>query len=105
MNSDMTQVIRSTWSRDTLVAGKSLIVITSVISTDMQLSGSNQGVEIAQRLSGTSTAVTLWDPAAGVVVERTEEGTSSGTADLPGFNMSDIAVNAHSRQVVRQTTR
>lgn len=105
MQSEMTQVIRSTWSRDTVVDGTPLVVITSAITTDMQLEGANQGVEIRQQLSGSSNAVTLWDPAAGLIVQRTEEGTATGTADLPGFDMTGIAVNARSRQVVRRVPR
>ncbi|HEX6361510.1 MAG TPA: hypothetical protein VFZ93_01030 [Albitalea sp.] len=102
MTSRMTQVVRSTWARDTVLDGRPVIVITSDITTEIELSGSNQGVEVEQRMSGSSSAVALWDPAQGVLVERTERGTSSGSADLPGLNMNGIPVNASSRQVVRR---
>lgn len=102
MQSQITQVIRSTWVRDTVLDGRSIAVITSDISTQIELSGASQGVEIEQSLSGESNAVSLWDVAAGMLVERSEEGTASGTADLPGFQMSNIPVRARSRQIVRR---
>lgn len=105
MRSVMTQVIRSTWARDTVVAGATLALITSDIRTELSIEGVSQGVEIRQSLSGTSSAWALWDPAGRFLVERSEQGETSGTADLPGLGMVDIPVTARSRQVVRRSTR
>ena len=50
-------------------------------------SDASQGVEITQ------------------ILERTEQGTASGTADLPGFDMRGIPVSAYSRLTLRPIPR
>lgn len=96
-----TTIVNSVWSRDTVVAGTALAVIDSRMQNTLEVSGQSQGTEIQQSLEGTSTAVTLWDPVARTVIERTEIGQASGTANLPGVGISDIPVSANSRQVLR----
>ncbi len=105
MQSVVTQIIRSTWARDSIVDGQSLALITSEISTEMQISGESQGVEVRQSLQGTSAATALWDPVGRFLVYRVEQGTTSGMADLPGLGMNGIPVRGQARQVVRRITR
>jgi hypothetical protein len=98
-------ITRSTWTRDTTVAGRQLALIESQTTSRFELSGASQGVEIRQTLEGASQARALWDGNAHTLVERTEQGTASGTADLPGFDMRGIPVRAQSRQTLRRIPR
>lgn len=105
MTSRTTQIIQSTWARDTVMGGRTLMVIESLSTTQIEISGLNQGVEVEQALSGTSSGFSLWDPQARQLVERHVVGTASGSASLPGLGMSDIAVTARTGQHVRMVSR
>lgn len=91
-------LVTSTWSGDTVVAGQTLRVITSRESNTLTISGSSEGVELRQQLSGTSTARTLWDPARALLVERVAAGELKGTLDLPAMGMTGIPVQASVRE-------
>lgn len=101
MHTEMTNVVTSTLRGDTTVAGTRLLVIDSDITSTQRISGTQEGIEIRQTLTGTSTARTLWDPARGLVVERAEAGTSTGDMELPAMGMSGIPVNIRSVQAMR----
>lgn len=94
-------VVTSVLAGDTMLAGRRLHVIRSQAQATTRIAGSNSGFEIRQSLTGTSTAVTLWDAALGALVERTETTTMSGTMELPAMNMSGIPVTFANRQVMR----
>jgi hypothetical protein len=86
-------IVRSTWTRDTVVAGRALRVIDSEIENDVHVQGTTQGIEIVQQLNGTSTAMTLWDPAWHAIVQRRETGTAAGSTDLPAMGISGMPVS------------
>jgi hypothetical protein len=95
------RIITSHLASDTRVAGRRLQVIQSQIVLSAQISGSNQGYDFRQSLSGTSSATSLWDPARGVLVERNESGTQSGTMEMPAMGMTGIPVSMSNRRVIR----
>lgn len=101
MSTAVRSVVTSTLRGDTTVAGARLLVIDSKIDATQQVSGMNQGVEVHQNIAGTMNAVTLWDPARGVLVERREEGVLTGTMELPAMGMSGLPVNVRQMQVIR----
>jgi len=101
MNTSVRSVVTSTLRGDTTVAGTRLLVIDSQVESTQQVAGNNQGVEVHQTIAGTTTAVTLWDPAGGVLVERTERGALTGTMELPAMGMSGLPVNVQQSQTIR----
>jgi hypothetical protein len=101
MNTTVRSIITSTLRGDTTVAGARLLVIDSKVESTQQVAGSNQGVEVRQNISGTTTAVALWDPARGALVERTEQGVLTGTMELPAMGMSGLPVNVRQSQAIR----
>lgn len=101
MNQSGTSIVTSTLRGDTVVAGTRLLIIDSKTVATQQVSGSNEGVEVRQSLAGTTTAVTLWDPARGAIVERKETGTLTGSMELPAMGMSGLPVNVSQTQVLR----
>jgi hypothetical protein len=98
MQVNTTSIVRSVWARDTTIDGRTLAVITSDIDNVLDVRGNSQGVDVVQNLRGTSSAVSLWDPQAAVLVERRETGEATGTTDLPGMGITGIPVTAHSIQ-------
>lgn len=90
LDSETTSIVTSVWERDTVVAGRTLNVITSRITTTASASGMADNVEIGQRMQGESTALTLWDPERHVIVERHARGEATGTTDLPSMNVSSL---------------
>jgi hypothetical protein len=94
MKSSVQDVVTSTWARDTTVAGRTLNVITHSTLRRLDVAGTSEGVEIAQKLSGTSTGYTLWDAQRNVVVERYETTSLSGTFDLPAMGLKGLPVTA-----------
>jgi hypothetical protein len=101
MTSESTQIVTSTLTGDTLVAGRRLQVITSDITGTTRVAGVNQGMEIRQLLNGSSSAVTLWDPARGAIVERIETGTAQGSMELPSMGMTGLPIQMNSTSVMR----
>jgi hypothetical protein len=94
VKSTVTDVVTSTWARDTVVAGRTLNVLTHSTQRTLEISGTSEGVQIAQKLSGTATGYTLWDPQQSLAAERYENTDLSGTFDLPAMGISGLPVTA-----------
>jgi hypothetical protein len=94
IRSSVRDIVTATWARDTVVAGKTLNLITHATQRTLEIAGSSDGVEIAQKLNGTASGYTLWDGQRNVVVERFERTDLSGTFDLPAMGVSGLPVTA-----------
>lgn len=101
MTNTVHMVIRSTLAGDTTVSGRQFRLIRSEASANTVVAGNVEGMEIRQNLTGTINSTSLWDPARGILVERTETQSSSGTMDMPTMNLSGIPVSANGRSVLR----
>ena len=94
VKSTVTDVVTAAWARDTVVAGRTLNVLTHSTRRSLEIAGTSEGVQIAQKLSGTATGYTLWDPQRNLIVERFENTDLSGTFDLPAMGLSGLPVTA-----------
>jgi hypothetical protein len=92
MRSTLRDVVTATWTRDTLVAGRTLNVITHSTRRSLDVAGASEGVEIAQKLSGTASGHSLWDRQRNLVVEHFETTDLSGTFDLPAMGLTGLPV-------------
>lgn len=101
MRNRSTYVIASTLTGDTAVDGRRLLVINSDVTTSTTIAGTSQGVEIRQNLSSSASVVSLWDPDASILFERTETASASGSMDLPAMGMTGLPVSTQSTSVVR----
>lgn len=103
LRSETWQMITSTLMGDTTVAGRTLLRIRTEATNQIEVTGTSGGVEILQRVSGDTRGEVLWDPEAGVLYSRREEGELDGTIDLPGLGASDLSVSGRvARRVVLQ---
>ena len=87
-------IVTSTLARDSVVRGRTLLVITSVSQRTLEMTGTTQGVEIVQKLSGPANSITLWDPVRKLVVSRTETVRMTGTFDLPAMSMTNMPISS-----------
>jgi hypothetical protein len=94
-------IVRSTWTRDSTVAGHTLNVINFTADRTLEVSGTSQGVNIVQKLRGTASGIALWDPQRRTLVSRQETATLNGTFDLPAMNMTNMPINASGRASTR----
>jgi hypothetical protein len=94
VRSKVTDVVTATWARDTTVAGRLLHVINHSAQRTLDVAGASEGVEIAQKLTGTATGYTLWDAQRNLLVERFEATELSGTFDLPAMGLTGLPVTA-----------
>lgn len=101
MNSSSTSIVTSTLAGDTIVGGRTMLVIRSDIEGTTRIAGQTQGFEVRQQFQGTSTAVTLWDPDRRAVVERVETGSAAGTMELPAMGMAGIPLTMGSSSTMR----
>ena len=92
--SAVTDIVTATWARDTVVNGRTLHVINHNTQRTLQVSGTSEGVEIAQKLTGPATGYTLWDAQRGVIAERFETTDLSGSFDLPAMGLTGLPVRA-----------
>lgn len=93
-------VIRSTLTGDTVVDGRWLVVIRTEAATTIEIEGSSGGVEVIQRLAGTTLGTILWDPVAALLVARTDGGEMEGTLELPGTGFGGLPVSGTVRRTV-----
>jgi hypothetical protein len=94
VRSSVRDVVTATWARDTVVAGRTLNVITHSAQRTLEVAGTSDGVEIAQKLSGTASGYTLWDGQRNLMVERFETTELSGSFDLPAMGLTGLPVTA-----------
>ena len=93
-NARVHDVVTATWARDTVINAHTLNVITHTTQRQLEISGTSEGVEIAQKLTGTASGYTLWDAQRNVIVERIETTDLSGTFDLPAMGLTGLPVKA-----------
>ena len=91
---NLNDVVTSTFVRDTVINGRSVALITTTSQRTLNISGTSQGVEIAQKLTGTGTGRVLWDVQRRVLVDRVESAQLSGTFDLPQMGVTGLPVVA-----------
>lgn len=91
---NVVDVVTSTFARDTVINGRTVALINTTSARTVDVSGTNQGVAVEQKLTGTSTGRTLWDAQRSVLVERTETSQLSGTFALPQMGVTGIPVTA-----------
>lgn len=101
LTSRVRNIVRSTYSRDTVVAGKEMIVIISTTDRSLDITGSSQGVEIRQKLNGIANGTAIWDPQRKLIFWRAESTTLTGSFDLPSMNMSNMPITASGRTTVQ----
>jgi hypothetical protein len=92
--SSVTDVVTATWARDTVLNGRTLHVITHNTRRTLDVSGTSEGVEIAQKLTGRASGYTLWDAQRSVIAERLETTELSGSFDLPAMGLTGLPVRA-----------
>ena len=90
----LNDVVTSTFVGDTTVNGRSVALITTSSQRTLNVAGTSQGVEIAQKLTGTSTGRALWDTQRKLLVSRVESAQLSGTFDLPQMGVTGLPVVA-----------
>lgn len=97
-------IVTSTLEGDTLMAGRRLLRIATTAESTVEVTGVSGGVEIEQRLSGTTAGTVLWDDRARLLVERWETGELTGTLVMVGVPVEPMAVQAtlHRRVSLRK---
>lgn len=91
---NVVDIVTSTFVGDTVINARTVSLINTTSQRTVSVSGTNQGVEVAQKLTGTSTGRTLWDAQQNVLVERTETSELAGTFDLPQMGVTGLPVTA-----------
>jgi hypothetical protein len=92
--------LTSTLQGDTAIADRRVLLIRTRAENTVEVTGVSGGVEIAQRLEGTSIETVLWDDDADLLVERVATGTLTGTLELPGVGVEPMPVRAETRRTV-----
>ncbi len=98
ISSKITSVVTSTYASDTTVDGRTLQVIRSTSANNLEIAGTTQGVEIAQKLAGNSQLTTLFDAQRRIAVERSEAGDMKGTMDMPAMGMTGLSIAATAKR-------
>jgi len=101
MSSTTRNIVRSTYVRDSLVAGRTVAVIATEGNRTLEVTGTSQGVQIVQKVSGKVSGMILWDPQLNALVLRDEKADMSGTFDLPAMGMNGMPITATGRFVLR----
>jgi hypothetical protein len=94
IRSTVHDIVAATWARDTVVAGRTLHLITHATRRTLEVAGTSEGVQIAQKLAGTASGYSLWDAQRNLLFERFEATDLSGTFDLPAMGLSGLPVTA-----------
>lgn len=95
-----TSVLRYTVSADTVVAGRSLLRLDVEGTTSSSADLSVAGMSVSQSSELQTEGFVLWDPEAGLMVERHTSSTGSGTARVP-MVPNPLPIRIDTRQHVR----
>lgn len=98
--SEAWSVITSVLDSDTVVAGRRLTRIRTRAVSNVVVRGTSGGVEVEERLSGTTRGLVLWDPVDRLLVERVETGELSGTLEMPDTGAGSMPMTARVTRVV-----
>jgi hypothetical protein len=88
----VTDVVTTTFVRDTVVNGRAVALLNTNVHRDLSVAGTTQGVQIAQKLTGTAMGQVLWDTKNHLLIERTETSQLTGTFDLPAMGQTGMPV-------------
>jgi hypothetical protein len=90
----LNDVVTSTFVRDTVVNGRTVALIYTSSDRTLDISGTSQGVQIAQKLTGKGSGRVLWDAERKLLVDRVETAQLNGTFDLTQMGVTGLPVSA-----------
>jgi len=100
-DTDATTVMTYTLQGDTVVDGVTLLRITLSGRADLTGSGSQEGMEVLQVLSGSVEGTVLWDPARALDVSGFFQRDMDGTVEVPAAGMPPMPMTLTGRSHVR----
>jgi hypothetical protein len=89
-------IVTSTFVGDSSIAGQRVVVIKTSAQRTLDIAGMNEGMQIKQTLTGSSSGTVLWDAVRRLMVMRTDETSLTGTFDLPAMGVTGLPVSARS---------
>ena len=98
MASETRAIVTYTVAGDTVVAGTTLLKLTTISDVEASVSGTQQGMAMTQNMSGTSSGWLLWDRAASLVHSSYGVSEMAGlmTIDAPGAPDMSLSVSSQS---------
>jgi hypothetical protein len=93
-------IITTTLVGDTIFEGRTLLLLRTRAHNRIETTGQAGGVQVRQRLMGTTTGTVVWDPALRLMVERREDGYLAGTLAMPTAGVAAMPMSARVRRVV-----
>lgn len=93
-------IVTATLVGDTLIGERRVALIHTRSQTTLEVEGASGGVEVLQRLAGTTTGRVLWDARRSVLIARSESGVLTGTLELAGSDFGGLPVEATIRRAV-----
>jgi len=94
-------VVTYTMVGDTVVDGLTLLHITYEGEGEVVGSGSTEGMEVVQAVSGDVVGMFLWDPARGLMVSGESSQDMDGTVEVPAAGMPPMPVSVSGSGTVR----
>jgi hypothetical protein len=98
---ESTSVLTYTLQGDTVLDGRSLLVITVTGRADVVGSGVTEGMEVIQVFSGDVEGTILWDPRRSIYVSGFFERDMDGTVEVPAAGMPPMPMTVSGRSHVR----
>jgi hypothetical protein len=92
-------VLTTTLVGDTMVEGRTLLLLHTRAENRIETDGRSGGVTVRQRLQGETLGTVVWDPWLQLLIGRREEGELTGTLRL-GDTERDLPVSARVRRSV-----
>jgi len=98
---ESTSIVTYTLKGDTVLDGRSLLLITVAGRADVVGSGVTEGMEVIQVFSGDVEGTVLWDPGRSVYVAGSFERDMDGTVEVPAAGMPPMPMTVRGRSHVR----
>lgn len=93
-------VITTTLAGDTLVDGRSLLLLRTRAENEIEVTGRSGGVAVRQHLTGVTTGTVIWDDRLHLLVARREEGHLAGSLHMEGTAAGGLPMTAEVRRTV-----
>lgn len=99
--SQVRTVMTTTLVGDTVVDGRTLVLLRTRADNRLEMEGRSGGVLVRQLLTGATDGTVLWDPHFHMIIQRSEDGSLTGSLEMPGAGAVTVPLAARVRRHVR----
>jgi len=97
----MTGLTKASYASDSTVDGIKVKVLRFTSDMEMNMAGNVNGMDMTQKVKGSSKSMALFDPARNIVIYIRDDTKMEGTLDAPSAGMTSVPISQDIRRTLR----